>query len=291
MLRLKITLAAYLFLIPALVLLTLFTFYPVTLGIILSFFKYNIISPPEFVGLGNYIQLFKDPKFVIAMKNSIVYLLVVPCIQIASIALAILVNQNIRGVSLFRALYYVPVITSIVIVAIIWRWILGDNGMLNSILKLFTGGGEGIHWLTNPATALVSVMFVTFWKGIGYYMVIYLAGLSAIPPELEEASRIDGANKWQTIWHVILPLLKPSIALSSIISSIAALKVFGEIFVMTEGGPLFSTTTMVYYIYEEAFTKLHLGYASAIGVVLALAIGIFSYLNVRFFREGGLESY
>lgn len=286
----QVTLIAYLFLAPALVLLAVFTFYPIAWGTLLSFFQYNIISPPKFVGLANFLQLSQDPKLFIAIKNSLQYLLVVPLIQIASIGLAILVNRELRGISLFRAIYYVPVVTSIVVVAIIWRWLLGDKGVINGLLQFLHIGG-GMHWLTNPGIALIAVMFVTFWKGIGYYMVIYLAGLSAIPPEMEEASKIDGANKWQIFLKITLPLLKPSIALSSIISSIAALKVFGEIYVMTEGGPIFSTTTMVYYIYEEAFSKLHLGYASAISVVLALMISIFSYINLRFFREGGLESY
>lgn len=281
---------AYIFLTPALALLMIFTFYPIIWGSLLSFFQYNIISPPKFIGLANFAGLLHDPKLLIAMKNSLLYLLVVPLIQITSIGLAILVNSELRGIYLFRAMYYMPVVTSIVVVAVIWRWILGDKGVLNGMLQLLHLGG-GVHWLTSPSIALIAVMFVTFWKGLGYYMVIYLAGLSTIPPEIEEASKIDGANKWQIFLHVTLPLLKPSIALCSIISSIAALKVFGEIFVMTEGGPLFSTTTMVYYIYEEAFTKLHLGYASAVALVLAVMIAIFSYINVRFFREGGLESY
>lgn len=287
--RRRTTLIAYLFLAPALLLLAVFTVYPIVWGTLLSLFHYNIVSPPRFAGLANYLRLLHDPKLWIAMQNSLLYLLVVPVIQAASIGLAILVNRELRGIALFRACFYVPVITSIVVVAIIWRWILGDKGLVNGLLGVLRLGE--VHWLTSPAVALLAVMFVTFWKGLGYYMVIYLAGLANIPPELEESARIDGATCWQTLRHVTLPLLKPSIALCSIISSIAALKVFGEIFVMTEGGPLFATTTMVYYIYEEAFTKLHLGYASTLAVVLAVMIGIFSYFNVRFFREGGLEAY
>lgn len=288
---LKRTFTPYLFLMPALIFLLVFTFYPIFWGIVLSFFKYNIISPPKFVGLANYLKLLEDPKFYIAIKNSLLYLLVVPVIQIASIFLAVLVNKEIKGISFFRTIFYIPVVTSIVVVAIVWRWILGDDGIINSFLRLLHISKSGVPWLTSPDTALIAVMFVTFWKGLGYYMVIYLAGLSAIPRELEEAGKIDGASSWQLFLRVTIPLLKPSIALASIVSSISALKVFGEIFVMTEGGPLYSTTTMVYYIYEEAFTKLHIGYASALAVVLAVIIGIFSYFNVRFFKEGGLEAY
>lgn len=268
------TATAYLFLAPALILMLIFTFYPVVIGIGLAFTKYNMISPPKFVGLQNFFRIAHDHKALIAMKNSLLYLLVVPVIQCLSILLALLVNREIRGISLFRALYYVPVITSIVVVALIWRSLLAPLG-----------------WLTNPRMALMGVMFVTLWKGLGYYMVIYLAGLQSIDKEYEEAAKLDGARKGQIFLYITLPLLKPSITLCTIISSIAALKVFAEIYVMTEGGPLLSTTTMVYYIYQTAFTRLDMGYSSALALFLALVIACLSGLHLSLFRRGGLEYY
>lgn len=289
--RRKRIFTAYLFLLPALLLLGVFTFYPIICSLILSFCRYNIVTAPVFVGLKNFKSLLADPRFWIAMRNSITYLLIVPVIQFFSILIAIAVNREIRGINLFRAACYIPVITSIVVVALAWRWILQDRGILNYFLSLLHITSQPIPWLTQPSTALLSVMFVTLWKGLGYYMVIYLAGLQNISSEYVEAARIDGASKTRIFFSITLPLLKPSIALCSIISSIAALKVFAEIYVMTEGGPLFSTTTMVYYIYQRAFTLLDIGYASAMALILAVVIGIFSYFNLKLFHKGGLQYY
>ncbi|MCA9795188.1 MAG: sugar ABC transporter permease, partial [Candidatus Eremiobacteraeota bacterium] len=153
-------------------------------------------------------------------------------------------------------------------------------------------GLERVDWLTNPSIALFSVMFVTLWQGLGYYMILYLAGLQTIAPELEEAARLDGANAWQVLTRVTIPLLRPTVALCTIISCISALKVFGEIFIMTpDGGPEYSTLTMVYYIYTRAFEDFDMGYSAAVALVLAGVVAVISYINVRYFREGGLSSY
>lgn len=294
------TLVAYLFLTPALVLMAIFTFYPIIYGIVLAFYDYNMIrtlddgslAPATWVGLSNFFQLWRDPYFFIALKNSLLYLLVVPAIQLLSIALAVAVNKKIRGVRFFRAAFYVPVITSIVVVGLSWKWIFASDGILNFILvKKMHLFHAAVPWLTDRNMALFSVMFVTLWQGLGYYMVLYLAGLQTIEPQFEEAARIDGAGPLQVFRKITIPLLKPSIALCAIISCISALKVFGEIYVMTEGGPEYGTLTMVYYIFGKAFNEFNMGYAAAVAFVLALFVGFISLINVMFFKEGGLKYY
>ncbi len=229
-------LSAYGFLLPALLLLLVFTVFPLILGSVLSLFQYNVVSPPQFVGLNNFKEIMTDPVAHIAFRNSLVYLLVVPVLQLFSILLALVVNQETKGMHFFRMLFYVPVITSIIVVALAWKWLLAEQGLFNGILMSLHWIHEPIHWLTDPSIALYSVMLVTFWKGLGYYMVIYLAGLQVIDPQYEEAAKLDGANWLHVFRHITLPLLKPSIAFCTLISCIAAVKVFAEIYVMTEGG-------------------------------------------------------
>ena len=284
-------LTAYLFLLPALLLLAAFTFYPVMFGTALSLFEYDVITPPRFVGLANFRALWTDRYFWIALENSIKYLAVVPVLQGCAIVLAIWVHRSTRGLGWLRAAYYLPVVTSIVVVGILWRWLYDDAGLVNFILLRLAVLHAPVHWLASPGIALYAVMFVTLWKGLGYYMVIYLAGLEAIPPGYAEAAAIDGANALQQLRHVILPLLRPSILLATTLSAISALRVFEEVYVMTSGGPVYSTYTMFYYMFDQAFGALHLGYAAALGVVLAaVTIGL-SVASFRLLREGGLSYY
>ncbi|HLW58345.1 MAG TPA: sugar ABC transporter permease [bacterium] len=285
------TLTAYLFLLPALLLLGTFTFYPVIFGTGLSLFDYNIISPPRFVGLANFHQLATDRYFWIALWNSIKYLAVVPVLQGCAILLALWVHRSARGIAWLRAAYYLPVVTSIVVVGILWRWMYDDAGLVNFVLLRLRLVASPIHWLSDPAIALYAVMFVTLWKGLGYYMVIYLAGLEAIPPGYAEAAAIDGATALQQLRRVTLPLLRPSILLATTLSGISALRVFEEVYVMTGGGPIYSTYTMFYYMFDQAFGALHLGYAAALGVVLAVVTVALSVVNFRLLREGGLSYY
>lgn len=298
------TLLAWLFMAPALLVLGVFTFYPILCGVLLAFFDFNllrhtpegVLSPPRFVGLENFQRLAHDRYFWIALRNSLVYLAVVPVLQFLSILIAVAVNQPLRGIRFFRTALYVPVVTSVVVVGIAWKWVLRSDGLANRFLEALGAGrlfGDlfPFPWLTEPGWALLSVMFVTVWQGLGYFMILYLAGLQGIPPELEEAARIDGAGFWQVFWRVTLPLLRPTVALCSIISCISALKVFGEIYVMTAGGPQNGTLTMVFYIYSRAFEGFEMGYSAALSLVLALVVSAISFLNYRYFREGGLQSY
>lgn len=289
--RLRQTAVAYLFLTPALLLLGVFTFYPVVFGTVLSLFEYDIINPPRYVGLEQFRRLLDDRYFWIAIANSAKYVLVVPVIQLGSILLAVLVNRQLRGIGAFRAAYYVPVITSWPVVGIMWTWMYDQQGIVNWVLQSLDVISRPVPWLSHPTITLYAVMFVTLWKGLGWYMVIYLAGLQSIPPEYEEAAMIDGASRSRVFWSVTIPLLRPYILLASLISTMAAVKVFEEIYVMTRGGPFFSTYTMFMYIFDEAFQELNMGYAAALAVVLALVILVFSVVNFRVFRRGGLEWY
>ncbi len=277
----------YLFLIPGCLILGAFIFYPMLQAIWLSFTDYNMVQQnPNFVGVENYKNLFQDELFWQVLWQTILYLvIVVPALVFLPIFLAILVNQEIKGISFFRSAYYVPVVTSMVVVGIAWKWMYADKGILNYILDTFGFIDEPVHWLTSTSTALFAVMAVTVWKGMGYYMVIYLAGLQAIPDDLYEAARIDGASKWKQIIHITIPLLMPSIMIVTIMSSIAAMKVFEEIYVMTSGGPLNSSSTLVFYIYEQAFENLEMGYASAAGVILFVITLIFSIINITFMNK------
>ena len=197
--------------------------------------------------------------------------------------IAILINQKIRGVTLYKILIYLPVIVSIVVAAIAFKWLFAQQGILNYILDLFNIPAQG--WLTDPRVALYSVILVTVWKGVGYYMMIYLSALMGVPKDLYEACDVDGANPVVKHLTVTLPHLMPTIGLVSTVSSISAMKVFVEIYVMTKGGPLDSSKTIVYYIYERAFENLDLGLASAASVILLLIVLVMSIVNFVFFEN------
>ena len=287
----RTTLVAYLFLLPALALLVVFTFYPVVFGTVLGLFEYDVINPPRYVGLQQFQRLLSDRYFWIALTNSAKYVLVVPVIQLCSILLAVLVNRQLRGVGAFRTAYYIPVITSWPVVGIMWTWMYDQQGVVNWVLRSLDVLARPISWLNHPTITLYAVMFVTLWKGLGWYMVIYLSGLQAIPAEYEEAAMIDGASRSRVFWHVTIPLLRPYVLLASLISTMAAVKVFEEIYVMTRGGPFYSTYTMFMYIFDKAFEELNLGYAAALALVLAAILLVLSAINFRVFRRGGLEWY
>ncbi len=289
--RLRTTVVAYLFLLPALTLLAIFTFYPVLFGTVLSLFDYDMISPPRYVGLDQFRRLLADRYFWIALTNSAKYVIVVPVIQLCSIFVAVLVNQRLRGMGAFRAAYYIPVITSWPVVGIMWTWMYDQQGVVNWVLRSLDLIARPIPWLSHATLTLYAVMFVTLWKGLGWYMVIYLAGLQGIPAEYEEAAMIDGASRGRVFWHVTIPLLRPYVLLASLLSTMAAVKVFEEIYVMTRGGPFFSTYTMFMYIFDTAFQELNMGYAAALAMVLAAIVLVFSVINFRLFRRGGLEWY
>ena len=281
----KKSLGAYLFLLPAGVILAIFFFLPFFHTIYLSFFDYSTdVYKPDFVFLQNYFELIKSPTFIKTILNTFYFLLLcVPFLVIFPLFLAILINQNIKCKNIYKILIYLPVVVSIVVVAIAFKWLYAPNGLLNFFMEKI--GIAPIGWLTDPKVAMISVALVTIFKGVGYYMMIYLSALMSVPKELYEAADVDGIVGLRRHLAITVPHLMPMIALVSTISSISALKVFVEIYVMTRGGPMDSTKTIVYYIYERAFESLDLGLASAGAVILLFIVMGFSMLNIFVFEK------
>lgn len=283
--------AAWLFMAPGLILLALFVLWPIVYSVPLALTNYSVIGKTEFVGFDNFTRAFQDRDFLTSLINSLLYVIVVPFIQLFSILMAILVNSNVKGIKLFRTAYYIPVVTSMVAVALIWGWLLNQNGVVNYVLSSVGLMQERFTWLSNKNTALWTLMFITMWKGLGYYMMIYLAGLQSIPKDMVEAAMIDGANRWQSIRKITIPLLKPYVFFCSLISLMAAVRVFDEVFVLTQGGPGTATLTSSLYIYQQGFQKFNFGYSSALGLVVSVIIAVLSIIVFRFNRKGGVNPY
>lgn len=283
-------LTPYLFLLPALLILGLTVFWPALQAFYFSFtrYEYDLTQPPQWVGFANFRRLWADPVFWQTLRNTVLYLVgVVPILVVAPLALAILVNQKLRGIHWFRAAYYTPVVISMVVAGIAWKWLYAENGLLNQLLKqLGFLATDGIPWLTSPNWAIFSVMAVTVWKGLGYYMVIYLAGLQSLSADLYEAAAMDGSDGISKHWDITIPLMKPYMVLVAVISAISATKVFEEVYIMTQGGPRNSSKTIVYYLYEQAFQNLEMSYACTIGLVLFLVILGLSILNLKLSKQG-----
>ena len=273
----------YLFLLPALALIAVFVVYPILAVVYYSFTDYDIVRPPVWVGLDNFIKVFGDKTFWLALTHSLVYLLVTPILIVLSIGLAIVVNRKLRGIHIFRALYFVPAVSGSIAIGLSWQWLFDRNGFINGVLQTWGIIHTPIQWLSTPALVLPIAMLLTIWAGVGYYSVIFLAGLQNIPEELYDAARIDGCNDVQKHWHVTLPGLRPQIVFVAVISSLAALKVFDEIYILTgkTGGILDSGTTMVFYLWKQAFVLQHAGYAAAIALILLAITLVFSIANVR----------
>ncbi|XZG71361.1 carbohydrate ABC transporter permease [Chitinibacteraceae bacterium HSL-7] len=286
------TAVAYLFLAPALILMGIFVFWPVGFNTYLAFNNYDLISgETTWNNFEHFKYLADDQVFKDALKNSVLYLAIVPVIQVAALLVAKLVNNKMPGMTFFRATFYIPVITAISIAGIVWGFVYKFDGMLNAFLTwtahtigMMTGfEAVDLDWLGLESTALWAVMFFTFWKGIGYYMVLYLAGLQAIPAEVEEAAILDGANAWQRFWKITVPMVKPTILLCTMLSTIAALKAFQEVLVLTKGRS--DTYTALYYVYDQAFNQLSYDKAAAAALVVTVICMILAVIQFRFFGE------
>ena len=278
------TATAWAFLTPALLLLSLSVLIPAGMALLMSFSQagLDVSEPLRFVGLANFRRLLADPMVLrVAITTSLYLLGVVPPIVIGALTLAVLVNRQLPAMAWFRAALYTPVLVSIVVAAIAFRWLYAENGLLNGWLAALLGDSfTPIAFLTSPALALPSVMVVTLWKGLGYYMVILLAGLQGIPKELYEAAQLDGSEGWRKHLDITLPLLRPYLTLVAVMSAIAATKVFEEVFLMTQGGPADSTRTLVYYVYDQAFSELEISYACTVGLALFLGVMLLTLLRM-----------
>lgn len=234
----------------------------------LSFTKWNLITAPEVVGLDNFRRMLDDPLFWKATLNTVYYVgVTVPLVVVVSLAMALLLNRKIRGLGFFRTIYFLPVVSSMVAVAVMWRWMLNpDYGLVNAGLAVL--GIDGPSWLGDSTWAMPSIILVSVWREVGFYMIILLAALQGVPRNLLEAAAIDGAGPWQRFWGVTFPMISPSVFLVSIMALINNFQAFDLMYVMTEGGPQNATTNLVVYLYQQGFQYFDIGYGSAIALVL-----------------------
>lgn len=284
------TLTAYCFMAPGLVLLILFVFIPIIASIPLAFYEYSGLGAMKFIGFDNFTRMFDDPQFITAIINSITFVIIVPPIQILSILLAVLVNRKLPGISIFRVLYYIPVVTSMVAVSIIWGFIFEPNGLINTFLMNSGLISQPLGFLKDSSSAMLCIMFITIWQGLGYYMMLYLSGLQSVPRELEDAALVDGANKFVSLIKIKMPLLKPYIWLCSLTSIISAIGIFDAVYVLTQGGPNDSTMVVNYYSYFKAFNDYEFGYSAAVGLVLAVITTAFSIIVFIYGKKGGMTN-
>jgi multiple sugar transport system permease protein len=278
-LRTRQALWAYMFIAPLLLYFVIWIALPVLAAFVLSFTDYNT-ARANWVGLANYRAAVSRPEVRNALANTLQFgAELIPLNMAISLGLALLVDRKLRGIALFRTAYYLPVLTSLVVAGIVWTALYDFRaGPINSVLRFF--GLPPQQWLKNPALALHAVVLVRVWKGVGYNMMVFLAGLQTIPTTLYEAAMIDGANAWQRFRYVTWPMLRPTTFYIFVLACISAFQVFGEIYVMTKGGPAGATKTLIYLIYEQAFQYTNMGYASALAFLLFLVVGAISIFNL-----------
>ena len=277
---------AWLFLTPAILVLTAFTLYPMVQAVYLSLTDYNLIRVAEWVAIDNYLELVGDPAFWNAFGNTLFYAVVVtPATVILALMFAVMLNQRFAGRAFARTAIFLPFIVSLGIIAIAWAFLLDPNIGLLSYWLGFIGIEAEQGWLSDPRYAMAAVMIVGVWKNVGFYMVIYLAGLQSIPEDVYEAARLDGAGPVQRFRSITLPLLSNQTLLVSVLALIATLQTFDQIYVMTRGGPFFRTETLVMLIYREGFQELRFGYASAISFVLVVFVFILSMIQFGYLRR------
>ncbi len=286
--KFKRKIAPYLFLLPGLIMLSLFFFWPILNTFRYSFCKYDVITPPVYIGLQNYNRLLTDQSFIQALQNTVKYsLIVVPCLIVIPLFLALLIDQNLKYIKFFRVLYYLPRIMSLVVAGVIWKFMFQSDGVINSLLT-FVGFGK-VGWLSSPKVAIFSVAILTIWIASAYYMIIYLAGLQSIPVSLIESAKIDGASKFRRLWHIIIPLMKPYILTVTLVSTVGAMRVFGEVYILTSGGPGGATNVLTYFVYQRAFSFMKMGYASAAASILLGILIIVSIIYMYLFSKGEIK--
>ncbi|HOY68778.1 MAG TPA: sugar ABC transporter permease [Candidatus Ozemobacteraceae bacterium] len=276
----KIDWGAYFYLVPVFGILLCFHVLPIFYSLAISFYRWDLIGEAEWVGLDNFARLFDDPMFYKSLVNTFYYAIVsVPLSIACSMSIALLLNNPISGIGIYRTIYFLPVITSLNAVSIVWNFIYHpDYGLLNKLLALLHLPPQ--LWLQDPFWAMPCIILMSVWKGLGYNVVIFLAGLQNIPKHLYEAARIDGASWLQQFRHITFPLLSPTTFFVFVMSTIGSFQVFSQIYMMTpRGGPLKSTLVIVYYLYQKAFEKFEFGYALAIAFVLFIMIFSMTLFN------------
>ncbi len=282
---------------PAVILGTIFIIVPFLMAFALSFTSQRLISPPNvptrFLGLDNYLELLGDAQFWTALRNTAVFVVIVVPLQSAfALGLALLINQKVRLVNFFRATYFVPVVLPMVVVATIWSFLYtydptgAHQGLVNTFVQSVSGGLVGpFWWVGDPSVALLAIIILSMWQGVGFQMIIFLAGLQEIPAELYEAAQIDGASKWQQFRNVTLPLLRNTIIFIVLTTTILAFGLFDQVNILTQGGPRDATTTLTYFMVTKGFNQLRVGYGSAVAVVFFLLVVSITLVIRRFLQE------
>jgi len=272
------------FLLPATVGIILFSLLPILQALRISFFDYALLNPQQiFVGVENYERAFADPVFRIALNNTILYsVLLVAGQTLLGLFLALLIKQEIRGRAFFRSAFFMPVVTSLVVISTVWKLMYNSQGFINGVLGTLGLGAQ--PFLASSTQALPSLVLMSVWKEVGFYMLIFLAGLQAIPGELYESAAIDGANRWTSFWRITLPLLRRATVFVMVVGTISAFKVFTPVYLMTDGGPADSTMVIVFYIFRVAFRYFEMGYASAMSFILMGIVIVLTLLQFRFLR-------
>ncbi len=279
----RLKLVGLFFVLPGLISYFVWTLYPIFSAFLISLYKWNLNPdlPSKFVGLANYVHAFQDPVVGVAFRNTILYTVItVPGQIVLGFLIAVALNRKIRGQTAFRLLYYLPVITSWVFVSLIFEYLFsGYGGLVNYILH------TNIAWLSTPATAMIPIYVLGIWKGIGWSMLIFLAGLQGIPTNLYEAAKIDGANRWNLIRYVTLPLLKPTVMFEMVMLTIGGFNVFLSVWVMTGGGPMNSTQVVSVYMFQEAFNYFNFGYGAALSVMLFAIVFVIAQIQRRWLKS------
>lgn len=280
--RIREILAAYTLIAPHMLALFIFTFFAMGFAFYLAFHRYDLLSPPTFVGVKNFARIFTDQDFRIALRNTLYYTAVVVPIQTAlALFYAAFLNQRVRLRTFFRAAFYAPSVTASIVISLVFIWLYARQGIFNYLLSK-VGLPATINWLGNPATALPAIMMMNIWSTAPTFMVVFLAALQNIPDSLLEAAAIDGATAWQRFFRITLPLLRPTIFFVVVLGTIGCLQVFDQIYIMTGGGPLKSTLTISYLIYRAAFQTFRMGYAAALSLILFVLIFVLAVIQRRY---------
>jgi len=281
--RLRRQSIGYALIAPAMITVVVFLLIPIVLSAYWSFTDYNGVRSPTWVGLDNYASLLTSPRFQRSIWNTTAFVILGMGLgPPLGLAAALLLNRAMRFRGVFRVAFFLPVMTSLVVVATIWKMLYNENGLINEILRLFSLPGH--NWLSDPNTALPAIVVASVWQGFGFETVVFLAALGGIPRDYYDAARVDGAGRWALFRHVTLPGLRPTILFIYIIGIIGSFQVFDQIFVMTQGGPVNATRTMVFDLYDK-FNSLHLGEASAVAYILFVILATLSWIQFRFFGE------
>lgn len=285
--RTKYNLTTLTFLLPWIITFSLFSAFPIIFSLSISFTDYSGLNPSfNFVGLENFIELFSDEIFLIALRNTAIFVVgTIPFTTTIALLLAVLINSKVVKLKgLFKAGFFLPSVMSMVVIATIWRYMYSADGIINTVLQTF-GIEKTTGWLASPDTALGSIMIMNIWAAIGYYTIIFLAGLHSIPEQLYESASIDGASSIKKFFNITLPLIKPTLFFVIAINTIRSFQIFSEIFTMTQGEPLNSTQTIVHYLYIKGFRQFEMGYASAMAYVLVVIIMIVTLIQQRALRS------